>query len=207
MESKICTKCNISKLLDSFYIRKDSKDGYRNSCKECDLKRGKTYYKNNIISKNEYHYKYRKLNSENLKTKSKIYRINNKEKINLYLKNRKSIDPLFKLSTNIRSMICDCFRRNGYTKNSKTYEILGCTFEEFKRHLESKFELWMNWDNHGLYNGELNYGWDVDHKIPISTATTEEDVIRLNHYSNLQPLCSHINRVIKKDKLYPFIIL
>ena len=104
-------------------------------------------------------------------------------------------------------MICDCFRRNSYTKNSKTYEILGCTFEEFKQHLESKFELWMNWDNHGLYNGIENYGWDVDHIIPISTATTEEDVIRLNHYSNLQPLCSHINRVIKKGKLYPFIIL
>ena len=200
MESKICTKCNISKLLDSFYIRKDSKDGYRNSCKECDLKKSKNYYKDNIISKDEYHCNYRKLNSENLKNKSKIYRINNKEKINLYFKNRKSIDPLFKLSTNIRSMICDCFRRNGYTKNSKTYEIIGCSFEEFKNHLESKFESWMNWDNHGLYNGELNHGWDIDHITPNSSAITEEDIVRLNHYTNLQPLCSYTNRYIKKDK-------
>ena len=57
----------------------------------------------------------------------------------------------------------------------------------------------MTWDNKGLYNGELNYGWDVDHIIPIDTAVTEDDVIRLNHYTNLQPLCSKINRDIKKN--------
>ena len=59
----------------------------------------------------------------------------------------------------------------------------------------------MNWDNRGLYNGELNYGWDIDHIIPISSAKNENDIIRLNHYSNLQPLCSKINRDIKKDKV------
>jgi hypothetical protein len=58
----------------------------------------------------------------------------------------------------------------------------------------------MNWENYGKYNGELNYGWDIDHIIPISFAKTEEDVLRLNHYSNLQPLCSYINRFIKRDK-------
>lgn len=62
----------------------------------------------------------------------------------------------------------------------------------------------MTWDNHGLYNGELNFGWDIDHIIPISSAKTEDEVINLNHYTNLQPLCGKINRDIKKDKLdYP----
>ena len=59
----------------------------------------------------------------------------------------------------------------------------------------------MNWDNYGRYNGELNYGWDIDHKIPTSSAITEEDVIKLNHYTNLQPLCSFINRVVKRDNV------
>jgi hypothetical protein len=59
----------------------------------------------------------------------------------------------------------------------------------------------MNWENRGLYNGELNYGWDVDHITPISSAKTEEDVVRLNHYTNLQPLCSYINRAIKGESL------
>jgi hypothetical protein len=66
-------------------------------------------------------------------------------------------------------------------------------------YIESKFEDWMNWDNRGKFNGELNYGWDLDHIVPISSAVTEEDIIKLNHYTNFQPLCSYINRVIKKN--------
>ena len=51
---------------------------------------------------------------------------------------------------------------------------------------ESKFESWMTWDNYGLYNGELNYGWDIDHIIPLASAKT---------------VCSKVNRYIKKDIL------
>jgi hypothetical protein len=57
----------------------------------------------------------------------------------------------------------------------------------------------MFWENYGLYNGELNYGWDVDHIIPLSSSESEEGIIKLNHYTNLQPLCSKVNRDIKKD--------
>ena len=59
----------------------------------------------------------------------------------------------------------------------------------------------MTWENRGLYNGTEGYGWDIDHIIPVSKATTEDDVIKLNHHTNLQPLCSYINRVVKKDKV------
>ena len=59
----------------------------------------------------------------------------------------------------------------------------------------------MTWENRGKYNGELNYGWDIDHIIPLATAKTEEDLIKLNHFSNLQPLCSKINRNIKRHKI------
>jgi len=112
------------------------------------------------------------------------------------------IDILFTLKHNINTSILSTFRNFGYSKKTRTHEILGCSFDEFKIYLEGKFEDWMNWGNRGLYNGELNYGWDIDHIIPISTCQTEEDVIRLNHYKNLQPLCSKINRDIKRDNLY-----
>jgi hypothetical protein len=59
----------------------------------------------------------------------------------------------------------------------------------------------MNWDNKGLYNGTSNYGWDLDHRIPLSSAVTEEEIIKLNHHTNIQPLCSHYNRDIKKDQI------
>ena len=86
-------------------------------------------------------------------------------------------------------------------KGLRTKDILGCSFEEFKIYIESKFEDWMTWENKGLYNGEYNHGWDLDHIIPISSAKTEEEVYKLNHYSNFQPLCSKINRYDKKDRL------
>jgi hypothetical protein len=57
----------------------------------------------------------------------------------------------------------------------------------------------MNWDNYGLYNGELNYGWDIDHLIPLASDKTENGITELNHYTNLQPLCSKVNRDIKRD--------
>ena len=78
--------------------------------------------------------------------------------------------------------------------------MLGCSFIEFKLYLESKFELWMTWENKGKYNGELNYGWDIDHIIPLSSANSEEELVKLNHFENLQPLCSKMNRDIKKNK-------
>jgi len=45
----------------------------------------------------------------------------------------------------------------------------------------------MNFDNYGKYNGEFNFGWDIDHIIPTSSAKTEEEIIKLNHYTNLKP--------------------
>lgn len=173
--------------------------------------------------------KYKEVNADKVKELNRIYRVNNKEKIqkwrndniehvknykkkykeehkenrNSTLKIRKESDTVFKLTCAIRSNILRSFNRNGYTKKSKTYSILGCTFEEFKLHLESKFEPWMNWDNRGNTNGisnNTNQSWDIDHIIPLSSAKCEADIIKLNHYSNLQPLCSYTNRNIKRDK-------
>ena len=108
---------------------------------------------------------------------------------------------MFKLRHNISNSIRQSFNRNGFTKQSRTYKILGCSYNDFKLRLESKFEPWMNWGNYGLYDGTPNYGWDIDHIIPLSSAMTEEELIKLNHYTNLRPLCSHINRDIKKNKV------
>jgi hypothetical protein len=185
-------KENILESIKEYYEKEDNKrkkserekEFYKNN-KERILKRQNEYYKNNKeISKKSPEY-------------NRNYYLNNKERKLKLIKDRIKNDTLFKLKCNIR-----CLIRNSFTigrKSNKTTDILGCSFEEFKLYLESKFEDWMTWDNRGLYNGELYYGWDIDHKIPLASAETEEDIIKLNHYTNLQPLCSKVNRHIKRD--------
>ena len=106
---------------------------------------------------------------------------------------------LYKLSCNIKTLISNSLKSKNFIKQNKTTKILGCSIEKFKQHLESKFESWMNWNNYGKYNGTFNYGWDIDHKIPTASSKSEEELLILNHYTNLQPLCGYINRVIKRD--------
>jgi hypothetical protein len=171
------------------------KKEYYNKNKEVIRIKSIKYYDNNKEIVIEKVREYR----ENNKEKGIEYRKNNKEKRNERRRERLQNDNLYRLSQYTRNKIRKYLIEGGYSKKSKTQEILGCSFEELKLHLESKFEGWMNWTNRGLYNGELNYGWDIDHIIPLSIAKSEEDIIRLNNYSNLQPLCSKINRDIKKD--------
>jgi len=111
------------------------------------------------------------------------------------------VNNIYALQERVRARISNAFARINSTKSKATEDLLGCTFNEFKLYLESKFEHWMSWENAGRYNGELNYGWDLDHIIPMCSAKTEEDVFKLNHYTNFQPLCSYINRHIKRDKI------
>lgn len=188
-------KINKDKILE--YLKKYMRNNpeYRNRYKEYQ----KDYHKS------EKYKEYKNRNSNKIKEYDKEYR--NREDVKKRIseqslkrnKKRKEKDPLFKLKVGIRSSISNNFRCGGFKKSKKTEKILGCNFEEFKLYLESKFESWMNWDNKGLYNGEFNYGWDIDHIIPLSSAKTEEELIKLNHYSNLQPLCSKTNREIKRQ--------
>ena len=186
-------------------INKKGGKKYKTKNKEKILLDQKEYRENNKEKIKEINSKYYEENKELLKPSQKEYYKNNKEKIreykNSYKKNRILTDPLFKLKENIKTSIYIVLKRNGYNKKSRTHEILGCSYEEFKTYLESLWEEWMNWENHGKYNGQLNYGWDIDHIIPLSTAKTEEGLLKLNHFSNLQPLCSYVNRVIKKDNI------
>jgi hypothetical protein len=88
-----------------------------------------------------------------------------------------------------RSLKC-----KGLSKSKRSIEILGCTVEFFKVYIEERFIGDMSWENYGT-------NWDIDHIIPLSTAITEDMVLELNHYTNLQPLDSYTNRYIKRDKL------
>ena len=168
----------------------------------------KAYYQANKEKINDkakaYNKAYRNATLEKRKAQAKAYYQKNKAKhvkrVVINTNKRRQIDPVFKLRTNMTASISKAIKRKNWKKTSKTEQMLGCSFEQFKQHIESKFESWMTWDNRGLYNGLPNYGWDVDHIIPVSSAKTIEELHKLCHYTNLQPLCSYINRDIKRNK-------
>ena len=207
-ECKYCNQLKIAetfkgnKCIDCFKSTKaqNSKKYYKNNTNKL-LTLNREYNQKNADKLKEYKKEWGLKNKEHIKQKNKAYREANKVLINDKLKNRLKSDPMFALTVSIRKNILKAFRSRSFEKNSSTKDILGCTFEQFRQHIENQFLDWMNWDNRGLYNGTPNYGWDIDHIIPLDTAETIEDIVRLNHYTNLQPLCSYINRDIKKANI------
>ena len=187
--------------------REENKEHVRNISRKSyykNIENIKKYREENKEKISEANKKWRENNVETNKAHQKEWRKNNAEKQREYqreyYKIRKLVDPTFSLSIKVRSTIKNAFKHKGYKKNGKSAEILGCSFGFFREYIEEQFEEWMSWDNRGLYNGEENFGWDVDHIIPISHAESEEDVVRLSHYLNLRPLCSYKNRVGRRGE-------
>ena len=116
-----------------------------------------------------------------------------KKKRNKYQKSRKNSDPLFKLMSYIRSRANIALKRKRLTKKSSTLKVLGCTQTELKKHIEKLFKSGMNWKNHGTN------GWHLDHIVPLAKAKTVEELERLGHYTNLQPLWAADNLTKKDD--------
>lgn len=192
---KICKSCNQEKSLDSFGKKSVNKDGLNIYCKKCANESAKLYEVRNkeMILKRKREYYENNKDIINKKRKTKEYRDKRNEK------RRNITDKLYRVKNSIRVSIGRSIKNRGFLKNKNTENILGISYTDFYKYLESKFEPWMTWENYGKYNGEFNYGWDIDHIIPLISSTSIEEVIALNHYTNLQPLCSKINRDIKKD--------
>lgn len=146
----------------------------------------------------EYMIEYRKDvdNKKIISEKTKEHRKKNKDRYNeyqrKYSKSRKDKDPLYKLKKNLSALISHTIRRNGYTKKSKSFEILGCDFDFFISFIEDKFLEGMCWENYG--------DWHLDHIFPASLAKDGVHLIQLNHYTNFQPLWAKDN-ISKSNKI------
>jgi len=221
---KVCPKCLVKKEVGNFTKDRGNKDGLLTNCRDCEnseeIKVKKALYylenkdkmqsqqkQNYVLKKDEYllrALKYVSNNEEKVKEYKKEWAENNKEKTNNRRKNRIQEDEIYKLRMALYGNIHNHFKRfiDG-KKKRKTLELIGCSLEEFKLHLESQFLNWMSWDNYGNTCERLTYNcsWDLDHIIPLSSAQTEEEVYLLNHWSNFQSLCSKINRNDKKGKV------
>jgi len=211
METKVCSKCKVEKQVCEFGNSKLSKDGLLYSCKECNNKRSVDYRKNNSekvleLTRNwtkknpewvyNRHKKWREENPEKVKEmrgnwlnknpeKRKEYRENYKSRKQEQRKDRRDKDPVFNLTNRMRCRIWKYLNILKISKKNKTFDIVGCSPEFLKEHLETQFTDGMSWDNRSE--------WHIDHIIPLSSAKTEDELYKLCHYENLQPLWAEDN--------------
>lgn len=96
------------------------------------------------------------------------------------LRKRLRLRPEKAAAERISRMLSHALAKVGAVKSGSTFSMLGYSPAELKAHLERQFGKGMSWDNRG--------DWEIDHIVPISSATSVEEVIALNQLSNLRPL-------------------
>lgn len=158
-----CTKCDEWKQMNEFYKDSSTPKGHASSCKKCHLKLDKLRYQRPEIR----------------------LRIKNTQKI--WSKKQYLSNPLYKVRRNLSRRLNLALKVKSYKKDTQFMQILSCSLEELRNHIESQFKPGMTWENHSLY------GWHIDHIIPLSSAKTQEELYKLCHYSNLQPLWAYDN--------------
>lgn len=194
---KICTNCKLERPFEQFSKNKSRKDGLNIWCKSC----AKEYKKKNAEKNKERNNHWRQKNKDKIKLQTKLYRKTHATEIRLYkyyyTKTRRKMDPLFKFSCHIKNLIKDSFKRNKtrkFKKQSKSEKLLGCSIPELRDHLAKQFQKGMTFENHGQ--------WHIDHIIPLASAKTQEEVEKLCHYTNLQPLWAKDNLSKGKKLIY-----
>jgi len=125
------------------------------------------------------------------------YQKNKKErniKAQVYKKKKLKENINFKLKYYLSNRIRESLKKQ--TKSKSTMELIGCSIEELKQHLESQFQTGMTWKNYGFY------GWHIDHIRPCASfdLSKPKEQLQCFHYSNLQPLWMEDN--FKKSYKY-----
>lgn len=208
---KQCNRCSKEKDFSEFHKDKNTKDGFKNRCKECrketdiieyylkfkdkileqaaiyrknNPNKFKEYYKNNP----DYFFQYRESHSDHYKN----WRTENSEKLREYQRNLRKTDINRRISCNLRSRLSGLIRKSKTKKIDSTMKLLGCSIEEFKIYISNKFKEGMSWENYGK--------WHLDHIIACAKfdLAVPENQQRCFHYTNLQPLWAKDN--LRKNK-------
>ena len=197
MDKKICSKCGVNSFLCEFAKNKKSKGGYTRTCKVCRKEQQQKWANQNP----DYQKEYQQNNKESHRVRSKKHYDKNRDNIlskrvwgddnndyqRRYRSERNATDPIYKLINTMRSRLRKYIKLTKITKINTTSKYIGCSPSQLREHIENQFTDGMSWGNHGLF------GWHVDHIIPLSSIKNEEDIIKLCHYTNLQPLWAEDN--------------
>lgn len=156
VKSKICSKCKIDKEFNFYNKEKRGKFGFCSVCKPCRL---------------------------DIYTRGRRSRPGVKERDNLHIRQRVKNDPQFALSLLLRSRVSEALKSVKARKSQKTIELVGCSIDQCKRHIEAQFLPGMTWENRGKYT------WHLDHHLPVSmfNLIDPEEQKKAFHYTNLRP--------------------
>ncbi len=173
---KKCSSCKEEKNRSEFYKDSATNDGLNYKCKSC-AKKLKIKSKDRIA---EWSKKY--VQQKHVKAKSR------KNALAYYYKTKD--DPIHKTKRSLRRLINQALKAKFWIKDGPSEELLGCSYEHAIQHFEDQFTEGMNWSNHGE--------WHIDHITPLDSANTIEELNKLCHYTNLQPLWAVDN--LRKNK-------
>ena len=128
----------------------------------------RAYYKD-VDKSREYQKEWRKRNLERRRKQQREYN-----------QNKRITDPIFLAKARLRGRLRKMLERKKFTRKSRTAQVIGCSWEDLRTHIENQFVDGMTWENRHL--------WHIDHIIPMASAKTVEELEALCHYTNLQPL-------------------
>lgn len=99
-----------------------------------------------------------------------------------YAKERKVKDPQYATILRIRTRICMALKNKGVKKSLKTVELIGCSYDFLRKHIESQFREGMCWNK--------KHSFHIDHIIPLNSfdLADPEQLKAACHWTNLQPL-------------------
>jgi hypothetical protein len=186
--NKKCPHCNLFKYSFEYYQDRSCKGGLSKNCRDCQslidsgIKPGSDAFEERVEQRRDAH----------LEAQREYGKVRHGFQDRVRHRLMEETDLLYVATQSAKGIVLGSLRRKGYTRKSKTCEILGCSYAEFKLHIEAQFADGMGWHNRSL--------WHIDHHIPLASAKNEEDVIRLTHHTNLKPMWS-IDNIKKSDKI------
>ena len=186
---------------------KRSQNATNEKCRVANQERNRRYRETHSEELRRYMSEYRKRKESDIKKAMTSWRKENAEHLKLsfekYKPRRNALrrqlrrtNPSVKIRDALRCRLAYALRNQCVVKSSSFSDLLGCSIENFKIYLESKFEVGMSCGNYGFGIKK----WHIDHIVPcaIFDLSKPEHQKRCFHFSNLQPMWQPEN--VRKGK-------
>lgn len=121
---------------------------------------------------------------EKARQRTREWNKNNPGRATAQKRERRKTDLNFKLRSHARSRLWQILKKYDGIKRESAIKLLGCSIDDFKKHIESQFRPGMTWDNWSPN------GWHIDHIKPLAVFdfTDLKQQQEALHYTNMQPL-------------------